>query len=163
MKKQLLTGTILLSVLFLSGCSSSQDSAPTAEELNNAILNEMNTPDQANNKDTSTKTVTGTKYMNYGGDFNGGIDAGINNIRNAKFLVFPDKHSSNVYLIDRLNFDQWSADQKMPTELKETLQFYKSEIKEVSESYKGISEEITYYEILKLDSMTETVDVPQYN
>lgn len=152
----------MISLTVLSGCSSSQDSGQTAEELNNAILSEVNTQNQAA-EGAAAKPLTGTKYLNYGGDINGGDDVGIKDIKKTRFLVFPDKHSSNIYLIDKLNFDQWSASQKIPVKLTETTQFYKGEIKNVSRGYKGINEDFTYYEILEIDLMSEVAEVPQYN
>jgi hypothetical protein len=162
MKKEFLAGVFLISLAVLSGCSSSQDSGQTAEELNNAILSEVNMQNQAAEGEAA-KPLTGIKYLNYGGDINRGDDVGIKDIRETKFLVFPDKHSSNIYLIDKLNFEQWSASQKMPAKLIETTQFYKGEIKNVSRGYKGINEDFTYYEILELDLMSEVAEVPQYN
>lgn len=157
--KRKLIGVLAFSVLLLSGCSSSQDSAQTAEELNNAILNEVNTQ----NGENAVKSLTGKKYLTYGGDFNNGYDAGIKNIKDTSFLVLSDKHSFNIYLIDKAKFNEWSSVQKMPSNLITTSQIYESNIIKVSEAYKGINENYTYYEILELDSMVEATDVPQYN
>ena len=153
MKNVLIICLVFFGMQVLLGCGQNQTSQAQTTSINDTTkVNSKNGDDKLVNSKNSDI------YVSYNGTAtDDGNITGKNT--NDEFHLFMKNDKQNiVYVISRLNYGLWSSKKIMPAQLKPMTQTYKVDIA-TSKKLENNDNTVEYYEITKLNSMTETDEI----
>ena len=153
MKNVLIICLVFFGMQVLLGCGQNQTSQAQTTSINDTTkVNSKNGDDKLVNSKNSII------YVSYNGTAtDDGNITGKNT--NDEFHLFMKNDKQNiVYVISRLNYGLWSSKKIMPAQLKPMTQTYKVDIA-TSKKLENNDNTVEYYEITKLNSMTETDEI----
>lgn len=137
---------MILCAHFWLGCSQNQTQAQSAPKSDSTSVVKNNTGNEDN---------AAIVYLSYNGTATDDGNITGKNTGDEFHLFMKNDKQTIVYVISRFNYGLWSSKKMMPAQLKPMTQTYKADIA-ASKKLENADQSVTYYEITKLNSLTET-------